>query len=142
MKIMHDKTELNLICHAKRSASILFYHTSERRKQEMAFQENVSNDHRLRDKIRIANNDSDVVEIAMKSGFTLAPMKFGSMKTAPSKGRLELVDGTPVNQYPFNTKKRLNTFNWMQARQTIRRPKLDRDKPRKNYSIINSNVRQ
>ena len=48
----------------------LFYHTSERRKQAMAFLEKVSNDHRLRDKIRIANNDSDVVEIAKQSGFT------------------------------------------------------------------------
>ena len=47
----------------------LFYHTSERRKQAMAFLEKVSNDHRLRDKIRIANNDSDVVEIAKQSGF-------------------------------------------------------------------------
>ena len=81
----------------------LFYHASERRKQAMAFLEKVSNDHILRDKIGIANNDSDVVEIAKQSGSTLAPMKFGSMKIAPSKGRLGLVDGTPVNQYPFNT---------------------------------------
>ena len=29
------------------------------------------------------------------------------MKIAPSKGRLEFVDGTPVNQYLFNTKRRL-----------------------------------
>ena len=47
----------------------LFYHTSEQRKQATAFLEKVSNDHRLRDKIRIANNDSDVVEIAKQSGF-------------------------------------------------------------------------
>ena len=47
----------------------LFYHTSERRKQAMAFLEKVSNDHRLRDKIRIANNANDVVEIAKQSGF-------------------------------------------------------------------------
>ena len=45
----------------------LFCHTSEQRKQEVAFLEKVSNDHRLRDKIRIANNDSDVVEIAKQS---------------------------------------------------------------------------
>ena len=50
----------------------LFYHASERRKQAMAFLEKVSNDHRLRDKIRIANNDSDVVEIARQSGFTFS----------------------------------------------------------------------
>ena len=58
------------------------------------------------------------------------------MKIEPSKGRLEFVDGTPVNQYPFNTKSRLNTFHWMQALQTIQRLRLDRDKPRKNYSNI------
>ena len=51
---------------------LLFYHTSERRKQAMAFIENVSNDNRLCDKIRIANNDSDVVEIAKQSGFTFS----------------------------------------------------------------------
>ena len=50
----------------------LFYHTSELRKQAMAFLEKVSNDSRLRDKIRISNNDSDVVEIAKQSGFTLS----------------------------------------------------------------------
>ena len=50
----------------------LFYHASERRKQAMAFLEKVSNDYRLRDKIRIANNDSDVVEIARQSGFTFS----------------------------------------------------------------------
>ena len=50
----------------------LFYHESERRKQAMAFLEKVKNDHLLRDKIRIANNDSDVVEIAKQSGFTLS----------------------------------------------------------------------
>ena len=50
----------------------LFYHTSERRKQEMVFLEKVSNDNRLRDKIRIANNDSDVVEIAKQNGFTFS----------------------------------------------------------------------
>jgi len=48
----------------------LFYHASERRKQAMAFLEKVSNDHILRDKIGIANNDSDVVEIAKQSGFS------------------------------------------------------------------------
>ena len=49
-----------------------FYHTSERRKQEMAFLEKVSNDHKLRDKIGIANNDYDVVGIAMQSGFNFS----------------------------------------------------------------------
>ena len=48
----------------KEVSPFLFYHTSERRKQEMALLEKVSNDYRLRDKIRIGNNDSDVVEIA------------------------------------------------------------------------------
>ena len=70
MKIMHDKTELNLINHDKKVPPFLFYHTSERRKQAMVFLEKFSNDHRLHDKIRIANNDSDVVEIAMQSGIT------------------------------------------------------------------------
>ena len=51
---------------------LLFYHTSKRRKQAMSFLEKVSNDNRLRDKIRIANNDSDVVEIATQSGFTFS----------------------------------------------------------------------
>ena len=48
----------------------LFYHSSERRQQAMAFLEKVSNFHRLYDKIRIGNNDSDVTEIAKQSGFT------------------------------------------------------------------------
>ena len=77
----------------------------------MEFLEKVNNYHRLCEKIRIANNDSDVVEIATQSRFTLAPMKFGSMKTAPSKGSLELVDDISVNQYPFNTKKGLNRLD-------------------------------
>ena len=38
----------------------------------MAFLEKVSNDHRLRDKIRITNNNSDVVEIAKQSEFTFS----------------------------------------------------------------------
>ena len=50
----------------------LFYHASERRKQAMAFLEKVNNDYRLRDKIRISNNDSDVVEIARQSGLTIS----------------------------------------------------------------------
>ena len=45
----------------------LFCHTSERLKKGMAFLEKVSNDHTFRDKIRIANNDSDVVGITKKS---------------------------------------------------------------------------
>ena len=73
----------------------LFYHTSERRKKAMTFLEKVSNDHRLRDKIRIANIDSDVVEIAKQRDLLLVPMKYGSMRIAPSKGGLEFVDGTP-----------------------------------------------
>ena len=48
----------------------LFYHASKRRKQAMAFLEKVSNHHRLCDKIRIANNDRNVAEIAKQSGFT------------------------------------------------------------------------
>ena len=48
----------------------LFYHASERRKQAMAFLEKVRSDHRLRDKIRIANNDSDIVEIGKQSGYS------------------------------------------------------------------------
>ena len=48
----------------------LFYHASERRKQAMAFLEKVSSDHRLRDKIRIANNDSNIVEIGKQSGYS------------------------------------------------------------------------
>ena len=62
---------MNLISSAmlKEVPPFLFYHASERRKQAMAFLEKVSNDYRLRDKIRIANNDSDVVEIAKQSGF-------------------------------------------------------------------------
>ncbi len=62
------------------------------------------------------------------------------MKIAPSKGRLEFVDGTPVNQYPFSTKNRLNAFQWMQARQTIRRPRLT-GISRKDYYNMNFNVR-
>lgn len=48
----------------------LFYHASERRKQAEAFLEKVRSDHRLRDKIRIANNDSDIVEIGKQSGYS------------------------------------------------------------------------
>ena len=69
---MHDKAELNLICHAKRSASIFVLPYIGTMQGEMEFLEKISNDHRLRDKIRIANNDSDVVEIAKQSGFTLS----------------------------------------------------------------------
>ena len=50
----------------------MFYNASERRTQAMAFLENVSNYHRLCEKIRIANNNSDDVEIAKQSGFTFS----------------------------------------------------------------------
>ena len=68
-------------------------------------------------------------------------MKFGSMKIAPSKGKFEFVDGARGNQYPFNTKSRLKTFHWVQARQTIRRPTMDGEKPRKNSTNIYFNAR-
>ena len=55
----------------KEGPPFLFYHASERRKQAMAFLEKVNNDHKLRDRIRVANNDSDVIEIAKQSGFLL-----------------------------------------------------------------------
>ena len=55
----------------------LFYHASERRKQAMAFLEKVSNYHRLCDKIRITNNDSDVAEITKQSGLTFTTNEIG-----------------------------------------------------------------
>ena len=69
MKLMHDTLSLSSSVMLKEAPPFLFYHTSERRKQAMAFLEKVSNDYRLRDKIRIANNANDVVEIAKQSGF-------------------------------------------------------------------------
>ena len=72
MKIMHDKTELNLICHAKKCLHFCFtIHRNDASKRWHS-QKKVSNYHTLRDKVRIANNDSDVVEIAKQSGFTLS----------------------------------------------------------------------
>ena len=75
-----------------------------------------------------------------KVDLLLPLMKFRSMKIAPSKGKLEFVDGTPVNQYPFNTKNRLNTLHWVQASQTIRRLTIDGEKPRKNSTNIYFNA--
>ena len=46
-----------------------FYHSSERRKQAMAFLEKASNDYKLREKISTANNDDDLVSIAKQAGF-------------------------------------------------------------------------
>ena len=69
---MHDKLNPTSSVMLKEVPPFLLHHTSERRKQAMAFLEKVSNDYRLRDKIRIANNDSDVVEIAKQSGFTFS----------------------------------------------------------------------
>ena len=69
---MHDKAKLNFIHHAKEVLPFMFYHASEWCKQAMGFLEKVNNYHRLCEKIRIANNDSDVVEIAMQSGFTFS----------------------------------------------------------------------
>ena len=90
----------------------------------MAFLGKVRNNNRLSDKIRYANNDSNVVEITKQSEFLLPPIKLDSMKIAHSKGMLEFADGRPVNQYLNITKSRLNTFHWTPARQTIRTPKL------------------
>ena len=69
MKTMHDTLNLTSFVMLKEVPPFVLYHTSERRKQAMAFLEKVSNDYRLRDKIRIANNANDVVEIAKQSGF-------------------------------------------------------------------------
>ena len=46
-----------------------FHHSSERRKQAIAFLEKVKNDYTLRDKISTANNDDDLVSIAEQAGF-------------------------------------------------------------------------
>ena len=46
-----------------------FHHSSERRKQAIAFLEKVKNDYTLRDKISTANNDNDLVSIAEQAGF-------------------------------------------------------------------------
>ena len=46
-----------------------FHHSSERRKQAIAFLEKVKNDYTLRDKISTANNDDDLVSIAKQAGF-------------------------------------------------------------------------
>ena len=46
-----------------------FYHSSERRKQAIAFLDKVSNDYKLRDRISTANNDDDLVRIAKEAGF-------------------------------------------------------------------------
>ena len=72
MRIMHDKAERNLIRHAKRSASIFVLPCIGTTQASDGIPRKVSNDYRLRDKIRIANNDSDVVEIARQSGFTFS----------------------------------------------------------------------
>ena len=46
-----------------------FHHSSERRKQAIAFLEKVRNDYMLRDKISTANNDDDLISIAKQAGF-------------------------------------------------------------------------
>jgi predicted ribosomally synthesized peptide with nif11-like leader len=71
----------------------------------MAFLEKASNDYRLRDKIRIANNDSDVVEIAKQSGFTFSTDEIWLYEDRTFKRKIKFVDGTPVNQHPCKSKK-------------------------------------
>ncbi len=53
----------------KEAQPFVFYHTSERRRQAVAFLEDVENDYRLRDKISIANSDDELVKIAEEAGY-------------------------------------------------------------------------
>ena len=56
----------------KESQPFTFYHATERRKQAVAFLENVGNDYKLRDKISVANNDNELVKIAEEAGFRVS----------------------------------------------------------------------
>jgi predicted ribosomally synthesized peptide with nif11-like leader len=56
----------------KESQPFTFYHATERRKQAVAFLKNVGSDHRLRDKISIANSDYELVKIAEEAGYRVS----------------------------------------------------------------------
>ena len=56
----------------KEAQPFTFYHASERRKQAVAFLENVESDYRLRDKISIANSDNELVRIAEEAGYRVS----------------------------------------------------------------------